>query len=410
LLHANFTDQGEHGSKQRDLLPLPQRERSSSRWSIVSFIVCVVLPVSAAALYFGFFAANQYVSEFRFTVTDVSSASSSSTSGSGGPAALLSMVGGGGGGGSSSNFMVTQYLSSEQVITDLRKKFDLISLYTKSDLDWWSRFNPSLPIERFVRYWQSVVSAQNDTITGIATVTVRAFTPEDAHLVATSMVKLSEDLINGLQTRMLTEGLKAAEAEVSKAEDRLRAAHAKITAFRKEYGVIDPNASVGASNASLSQSLRATLAQLQATVDSLLAQNTSVNSPVVRNLNSQIKATKDQIAAIENSVTKSDASGTGGLRAAAGASLSSVIGQYEPLDVERQIAIASLTSAKQAYDAARVSAATQHLFLTPFVQPNLPQSSIYPKRIVSVALIALISFVVWVLLILVGRSIGEHYR
>jgi capsular polysaccharide transport system permease protein len=299
--------------------------------------------------------------------------------------------------------MVTQYLASEQVITDLRKKFDVVALYAKPELDWWYRFNPSRPIEAFVRYWQGMVTAQYDSITGTAAVTVRAFTPEDAHLIATSMVKLAEDLVNRLQQRMLSDGVKVAEAEVAKAENRVRVARAKMAEFRAAHGVIDPNSSVVASNAALAQSLRATVAQLQANLDTLLTQNMNANSPVVRSLQSQIKGFQEQIATLEKDV----AMGSG---PAGKTSLSALTAQYEQLDLERQFAVTALTSAQQALDMARASAASQHLYLTPYVQPNMPQSSLYPRRIISIALIALVSFMAWVLLLLVARSVGEHYR
>jgi capsular polysaccharide transport system permease protein len=389
---------------RQDHLQLPQREASSPFLAIVSFIICVVLPVVASAAYFLFFAANQYVSEFRFAVTDTSSISSSSSGGGGvGASPILAMIGAGSTSSASSNFIVTQYLSSEQVITDLQKKFDLISLFGKPASDWWYRFDTSKPIEYFVRYWPSMVSAQYDVITGTATVSVRAFSPEDAHLIATSMVKLAEELVNRLQQRMLSDGLKTAEAEVAKAENRVRATRAKIAEFRATYGVIDPNSSIVASNAALAQSLRATVAQLQTNVDTLLAQNMNANSQVVRSLQSQIKAVREQIAAIETDVSKGSA-------ASGGKSLSELASQYEQLDLERQFAVTSLAGTQQALDMARASAAIQHLYLTPFVEPNMPRSSLYPKRLLSIALIGFIALMLWVLLFLVARSIREHYR
>ena len=389
---------------RQDHLQLPQREANTPYLAIVSFIICVVLPVVMSAVYFVFFAANQYVSEFRFAVTDSSSISSASSGGGGGgTSSLMAMIGAVPTASVSSNFIVTQYLSSEQVITDLQKKFDLISLFGKPTSDWWYRFDPSKPIEAFVRYWPSMVSSQYDVITGTATVSVRAFSPEDAHLIATSMVKLAEELVNKLQQRMLSDSLKSAEAEVAKAENRVRATRAKIAEFRAANGVIDPNSSVVASNAALAQSLRATIAQLQANVDTLRAQNMNANSPVVVSLQSQIKAFKEQIASLEIDVSK-------GSTASGGKSLSALAAQYEQLDLERQFALTSLAGTQQALDMARAAAAVQHLYLTPFVEPNMPQSSLYPKRILSIALIGFIALMVWVLLFLVARSIREHYR
>jgi len=389
---------------RQDNLQLPQREASSPYLAIVSFIICVVLPIVVSTVYFVFFAANQYVSEFRFAVTDSSSISPSSSGGAGaGTSSLMAMIGAGPTASVSSNFIVTQYLSSEQVIADLRKKFDLISLYAKPELDWWYRFDPSKSVEAFAKYWQNMVNAQYDVMTGTATVTVKAFTAEDAHLISVSMVTLAEELVNRLQQRMLTAGVKSAEEEVTKAERRVLATREKMANFRKEHGIIDPNASVVASNATLAQSLRATIAQLQTSVDALRAQNVKSNSPVMQSLEAQIKALREQIVVIERDVAS-------GSPTSGGTSLSSLTSQYEKLDLERQFAVTALTSAQQALDTARAGAAAQHLYLTPFVEPTMPQSSLYPKRIQSVALIAFLSLVMWVLLLLIARSIGDHFR
>ena len=129
----------------------------------------------------------------------------------------------------------------------------------------------------------------------------------------------------------------------------------------------------------------------------------NANSPVVVSLQSQIKAFKEQIASLEIDVSK-------GSTASGGKSLSALAAQYEQLDLERQFALTSLAGTQQALDMARAAAAVQHLYLTPFVEPNMPQSSLYPKRILSIALIGFIALMVWVLLFLVARSIREHYR
>src|SRR5690606_9594887 len=111
----------------------------------LAFIACVLVPTFFAFVYFALFASNQYVAEFRFTVKDASSSVS-------GQQSLLSIL-------SSShsspfnNYVVTDYLSSRQVIDELRNKIGLVSIYSKVNIDWLSRFNPTRPVEKFAAYW-----------------------------------------------------------------------------------------------------------------------------------------------------------------------------------------------------------------------------------------------------------------
>ncbi len=62
---------------------LPQNVRKRSYGTLISFIVCVVLPVAVAAYYFFFYASDQYAAEFRYVVRDAKSAATGNSSGGG---------------------------------------------------------------------------------------------------------------------------------------------------------------------------------------------------------------------------------------------------------------------------------------------------------------------------------------
>ena len=78
------------------------------------------------------------------------------------------------------------------------------------------------------------------------------------------------------------------------------------------------------------------------------------------------------------------------------------------LDLERQFAQSMLTSAMGTLDAARSSAASQHLYITPYIRPSLPRSSTYPRTFWSVMGIGAIAFAIWLTGLLVLRSIFER--
>lgn len=375
------------------LPPLPSGDRPRSYGSLIGFALCVALPVFVASLYYGFIASNQYVAEFRFTVKDAATNANPAAGG------LLALAGNLGGGDSTNNYLVADFLTSREAIEKLQKSVDVVGLYAKPDVDWWSRFNPSQPLERFVLYWQHMVTAHYDPVTGIATAAVRAFSPQDALLIANSLVALSEELVNQIANRSQRDNVRFAEAEVGRAEKRLKDVQARMTEYRNRVGVINPAASVVASNSTLVQTLQGNLAQLQTQLDTLKNQNLAPNAPAIVTLNNQIKSVKEQLQITEAAVGKSRD----------GTPLSSVMGEYEQLDLERQFAQTMVTSSMQALDQARATAAAQHLYITPYVRPSLPQSSTYPQRFLSVVSVGAVAFAAWLIGLLTLRSIRERF-
>lgn len=376
------------------LLPFPGKKAKHGFGIYLWFALCVLLPVAVASVYFGFFASNQYVTEFRFTVQDATLPSTTPSMGG-----IMSMLGGGGGSVANDSYIVTDYLASQQAAEELQKRIKVKDLYSKPGIDWWSRFDRSQPMERFVKYWQSMVTAQYDLITGIATAQIRAFSPHDAQLIANTLLALSEELVNKMANRSQVDAIRFAEREVGKAQDRLKRVRADLTVYRNKFGVIDPNTSVAASNSALIQSQRANLAQLETQLATLQLQNLAPNAPAILTLRNQVKSTKEQLARTESDVGRGNN----------GSALSTVVGDYEQLNLELQFAQAMVTSTMAALDQARANAAAQHLYITPYVRPSLPESSTYPNRILSVVLVGLMAFAFWVVALMIVRSIRERF-
>jgi capsular polysaccharide transport system permease protein len=374
---------------------LPSRPRMAIKRSYggqIWFVLSVVLPVAIASMYYAFFAANQYVAEFRFTVKDAASQGVGAAASS-----LLSMMGSSGS-TSYDNYLVADYLTSRQVTEELQSRINVTQLYARPEADWWARFDPSQPMEKFVSYWQGMISSHYDQVTGIAVAQVRAFRPEDALLIANSLVTLSEELVNRIANRTQNDAVRFTQKEVERAEERLKNIRAKLTEYRNKVGVIDPAASVVASNSLLTQGLRASLAQLETQLQTLRLQNLQPNAPAIITLQNQINSTKEQLTTVEGAVGRNKS----------GAALSAVIAEYEQLDLERQFAQNMVTSTMAGLDAARASAASQHLYITPYVRPSLPESSMYPRRLLAITMIAALALIIWLIGLLIGRSVVER--
>lgn len=373
---------------------IPESETRRSYSIYIWFAACVVLPTILASLYFGLVASNQYAAEFRFTVQD-NSLTATTTAATG----LMSMLGAGGNPSSTNNYMVTDYLASQQAVEELQKRINVVSLYSKPEIDWWSRFIAPQPIERFVDYWKTKVTAQYDLVTGIATAQVLAFSPQDALNITNTLVKMSEELINKIANRSQQDAVRFAEQEVNNAQDRLRRVRAQLTEYRNKFGIIDPTTSVAASNSSLIQNQRALLAQLETQLSTLQSQHLAPNAPAVVTLKIQVKSIKEQLARTEADVARGNN----------GSALSAIVGDFEKLNLEVQFAQAMVTSTMQALDQARANATAQHLYITPYVRPALPESSTYPRRYLAVAAVAALAFAFWLSGLMIVKSIRERF-
>lgn len=375
------------------LPPLPGGKTKRAYGAYVWFSICVVIPTIAALIYFSFIASEQYSAEFRFTVTDTSAPEMPAASG------LLSILGGVARPNSNDDYMVTDYITSPQAVQDLQDRIKIKNLYAKPNIDWWWQFDSSESIERFLSYWKSMVTARFDVITGIASAEVRAFSPEDAQLIANTLVTLSEQLVNQIANRSAIDAVQTAAQQVERAQNRLKEIRVKLTAYRNKFGIIDPTTSITASNSSLIETLRANLSRLETQLETLKSQNLLPNAPAIVTLNSQIKSTKEQLANTEAQVGHGEA----------GHGLSATVGEYEQLNFELQYAQAALTAMMQSLDQARANAAVQHVYITPYIRPGLPQSARYPSRILSTMTAGMVGFAFWILSLMIIRSIRERF-
>jgi capsular polysaccharide transport system permease protein len=374
--------------------PLPMPTRRGYGGTFLSFLLLVALPVCLAVVYYFFIASDQYVSEFKFAVRDAKSASSGAATGM---TDILSFASPGA--NSLESYMVTEYIKSEPAVKELQARIDLRALYSRPEIDWLGRFHEDRPMESFTSYWNRKVSAQFDQITGIGTARVRAYRPEDAYLIATTLVSMSEELINNMATRPQRDAIRAAEADLKKVEDRLKEVGARLAHFRNTEQVIEPGSNVVTSNVQLAQTLRAELAKLRTDLSALTRQNLDPKAPMVLALQSRIRATREQLAAIEGEVAQSREGAN---------PLSKIMSDYEQLDLERQYAQESVKMALRTLDDARSRAVFQHMYVTPFISPNLPQRSTYPQRLTSVAIVALGALLLWTAGLLFFRSVREH--
>src|SRR5690606_16410638 len=98
-------------------------------------------------------------------------------------------------------YVVTSFIHSSEMLQRLGATLDYRAMFDRPEADQWARIDTEAPLEAFLRYWREHVSAYIDGPSGIVTLRVRAFRPEDARLLAQAILDESESLINELSTR-----------------------------------------------------------------------------------------------------------------------------------------------------------------------------------------------------------------
>ena len=150
------------------------RESGRIEWPL---ILIVAIPAVLAALYFGFWASDVYVSESKFVVRSPEKPSMST---------LGNLLQGAGVGMSKSPDdaqTVREYIMSRDALRFLDEQLGVMSAYASKRVDIFSRFaglDPDDSFEAFHRYFERKVDVQLDSNSSIVSLGVRAFSPEVA--------------------------------------------------------------------------------------------------------------------------------------------------------------------------------------------------------------------------------------
>lgn len=355
-------------TRDRDL---PQRPFRLFRWL---FILIVVLPSCLATVYYAAMAADQYASETRFLVRSPQRQASGLLSGFLQSTGFVRAQ--------DDSFAVSEFIRSRAAVDELDQDGRLTKVFTRPEADSLTRYpqfwvSPSR--EALYRHYLDFITVSNDATSGVTTLQVRAFRPDDAQDLARMLVQKAEALINRLNDRARHDAVRHAEVEVGLSSDRLSAAQAQITRFRNRETMIDPDKE--------STSIFDLIARLSTDVAEKRARLREIERQTPRS--PQIGALQGNIAATEEQVRRERERLVG-----KGSSVAPRIATFEGLLIERELATRMLASATASLENARIEAQRQQLYLERIVEPNLPDYAMYPKKLYGLALLfaALLAF------------------
>lgn len=351
------------------------------RW----FLIFVVAPTMLAAIYYGLFASDIYISESRFVIKSPDQKKSQTST-----LANLVQTTGMSGGQEQTNEVLT-FVRSRDALKGLEQNPGVREKYGSTDADYFSRFPGLLSDDSFeslFKYYGKMVDARFETEEGTAIIKARAFTPQDAYAINARLLDLSEGLVNRLNSRAQTKGIVEAQRQVDLATERAKAARVALTQYRNAQALIDPSQqAVGVLE--ISNNLIAQRAALHAQLD--IMQRVAPNNPSIPSLRSRVEAMSVQIASQDSRVV-----GTG-------SGIASKLGGYENLLVEQEFATQSMNAANTALVQARAEAQRQQFYLERVVDPNVPDSPLLPKRWLNILIVfaaaTCLYFIAWMFLI-----------
>lgn len=359
----------------------PRKRRLPSRLLMIT----VILPMLLGAAYNFIIASDRYVSTASFVVRETQRGDVFSLGASGGMTRS-----------DDNSYAIAEYITSRDAVDRLVETESLPAVFGASGVDFFSRFPTLLSgdtREELYRHFQHFVDVDFNTSTGISTISVQAFSPDDARRLTEALLRSAEALVNDLNARARNDSVEFADSLVDSAHEQLAAAQAKMTEFRNSEQIINPDSEVAISNLLLTEMLRS-LGETDAQISQMEA--SAPDNPKLRQLNLRREALVKNIEAQRAAMAGSNES------------LTLKIEGYDAIRLQRDLAEKSMINAVNALDLAKQESQKGHLYLERVVEPNTPDRYGYPKRFWNMFLIGCICFCTYWIVRLTTQILAEE--
>lgn len=364
---------------------------------LLSLIGAVVAPAFAATVYFAFLASDQFVAETRFAVRTPNGEPDQAQSDTGKGASSTSSLNFAFTASGQNAYIVTSYIRSRAIVDDLSAKLNLREIFRRPEADFWARLRSDASIDELTDYWNSMVVAYVDTISGIVVVKLRAFRRDDAVTLGKAVIDASEMLVNRISERARRDATAMSEKDVRRAYAAVQSALAELHEFRDKAGMIAPDQATS-DIGKLLIPLMTEKIRLESDLF-VAAREMNEDAPTIRVLKNQLETVGQQISALKAKLTSVESDGR---------TVAAALAKFEELDIQRQLTEKLYALAQADLDRAQMRANRQTLYLSVFVPPSLPEESRYPRRIAFPILIFLGLGVVWAIVAMVIASVNDH--
>ena len=357
---------------------------------LLSFLVIVVAPTYVAYDYLSNRAVGQFISKSGFTVRKEEQVSSFDT---------LGAFTGLGSDTTKDIDLIYKYIQSQEIVSEIIDDFDFQAHYTANfTQDPFFSLRPDPTIVDLTDYWNRILNIFYDGNLGLIELEVYGFSPEAAFNLNNLIISKSTALINRINAISQEDSKRYAKLELDLAIDRLKNMRRRLTKFRADYNIIDPNSGLQG-DLNVVNALTQELITVQIELD-LITRSSSKKDPRISEL-------EDKISVIERRLVNEKGK-IGQLPGLVSKGYSDVVGEYEDLRVELEYAEQAYLNAMAAYETSVANSAKQSRYLAAYINPTMPEVSEYPRVYKIVPLVFIISFLVWCVLILVIYSVRDR--
>ncbi len=349
-------------------------------------MLAAVVPVFMAFVYFGLIASDRYVSESSVVIRSGGGASAGFSLGG-----LLPLPSS----GSQDVLVVADYIASAEMAAHLNEKFNLVTHYSNSDVDFVSRLSASANTEDYYEYLQGMISVVYEETSEIISIRVRAFEPRIAHDVNREIIAKSEELINQLSERMAQDTLGQAQQEVRLALDNAKDVSTRLSTFALDNNALDPGVETS--------SIFGVIGTMEGKLSEAKALY-SEKSAYLRESSTEMRAINNRIAGLQQQLSLERKR----LANPSGDGMGQVFENYKPLLVEDELARQRYAAALASLEAARAESQQKKRYLATFVNPNIPTSSTEPDRFTDAISAILVTLLLYAIFALSRAAVREH--
>lgn len=344
----------------------------------LAFVLFFLAPMAAGVTYLVGFVTPQYEAETRFVLRSALPALSDAdrNRNSSESMASLKIV--------QDTLVVASFLESPSLVQQLNARLPLDSLYGRAEVDALSRLAPDQSFEDKARYFEDFIDVNVSSASGIVTVALRAFTPQEARDALQEVFELAEVRVNQLNTEIWASVLDAAQRNFDTAAEQLRQTRTRYAVLQNETGVFDVELEAEVL-ADVIKTLRTELSDLENRRDTLLLEVAADHINVVR-FSTAIDLRRAQLSRLEAELASAQGDSS---------TLSNNQKLFDALETEIEVAQERFKVTAAELEEAKLMSTIQMLYLEKFVQPAVPEDSVYPVLYWEISKLALICLALW---------------
>lgn len=352
------------------------------------FLFTVIIPTLLAIIYFGFIASDVYISESRFTVR---SPEKSTPTGLG---ALFKSSGFASAG--DEVYAAQDYVQSRDALMAVNRNNAFLRAYSAPSISVFDRF-PGIgggnTFEDLYKYYKKKVDVKYETSSSIVTLTMRAYTPQDAKRFNEQLLEMAEATVNKLNERGRQDLIHFAQREVDEAKATSQKSALALSSYRNAVGIVDPE-----------KQATVQIQMISKLQDELIATRTQLTETrTVSPQNPQIEVLAARAESLNDEIGKQL-----GLVAGSSKSLSSRAAQYQRVLLENQFAEKQLASAMASLNEARNEANRKQAYVERIVQPNMPDEPLEPRRWRGIFSTLILGLAAWGIISMLVAGMLEH--